>query len=63
MKYEEIIEKIRIKKQRMKWTNRTIGEKSGVNYNTVRNLMAGENIGIYNLLDILEAMDLKIKIS
>ena len=62
MTHDEIVERLRILKRRMKWSNKNIGERSGVNYNTVRKLIAGENIGLYPFLDILDAMGLEINI-
>jgi len=62
MTHDEILERLKILKRTMKWTNKSIGERSGVNYNTVRNLIAGENIGLYQFLDIIEAMGLEIRI-
>ena len=62
MTHDEIVERLRILKRRMKWSNKDIGERSDANYNTVRNLLAGENIGLYQFLDIIEGMGLEINV-
>lgn len=62
MTHDEIVTRLRILKRRMKWTNKDIEKRSGVNYNTVRNLLAGNNIELFNFIDIIEAMGLEINI-
>ena len=62
MTHDEIVARLRILKRRMKWTNKDIETRCGVSYGTVRNLMAGENIGLYQFLDILDGMGLEINI-
>jgi len=62
MTHDEIVARLRILKRQMKWTNKDIAKRSGTSYGTVRNLMAGENIGIYSFLDILDGMGLEINI-
>ena len=62
MTHDEIVERLRILKRQMKWTNKIIGERAGVSYGTVARLMKGENIGLYQFLDILEGMGLEINI-
>ena len=62
MTHDEIIARMKASKKANNWTNKKIGERSDANYNTVRNLLAGENIGLYPFLDILDAMGLEIYI-
>lgn len=62
MTHDEILERLKILKRRMKWTNKSIGERSGVSYGTVANLIKGENIGLFQFLDIIEGMGLEINI-
>ena len=62
MTHDEIIERMKTTKKANNWTNKKIGERSDANYNTVRNLLAGENIGLYQFLDIIEGMGLEINI-
>lgn len=62
MTHDEIIERLKAKKKAVGWTNKKIGEKSGVSIGTTQRLVAGENIGLYQFLDILEGMGLEINI-
>lgn len=62
MTHDEIIERIRASKKANGWTNIVIAERSGIHVNTVRNLIAGENIGLFSFLDILDGMGLEINI-
>ena len=62
MTHDEIVERLKASKKANNWTNKKIGERSDANYNTVRNLLAGENIGLYQFLDIIEGMGLEINI-
>lgn len=62
MTHDEILERIRATKKAMNWTNADISTRSGVSQSTVAQLFRGNNINLFNLIDILESMGLEINI-
>lgn len=62
MNHDEIVKRLKELKKAMNWDNTDIGRRAGVPPITVSQLLKGNNIGLYQFLDIVESMGLEINI-